>query len=380
MYASNHKRETESRIYFDDQVSPSYPTSKNNYLARTTTTNYTAWNVNSWTSGAWHDSPSIQNVLQELVNSYGDISVLQCLHRDFTPYIDEHYKYFTSRSYDASVSLAPKIHIEYEFPTLQIITPSTGFLLQESTVNFLVYATLNPISVQVKYTNIRYDSYNNTPAERNLCTLNREGSSDYYSADYVVNLADLAYPLLANTPPPLSVIEPEIKIVATYSGGTIITASQTDPLCGGNFSFYQDADRTFWCYGEFNPILSTSTGYFTDTPSQKKWCYNCMAYALDQVSGGWLWPDEWEGLPTNAELTDTMTSYGYTTQSQSIFAYAQVIYYTGGHFSKVTAWDSTTGMPIAIKSKWGGAELIISSDPNPFRGTYGSHKYYFAKP
>jgi hypothetical protein len=61
-----------------------------------------------------------------------------------------------------------------------------------------------------------------------------------------------------------------------------------------------------------------------------------------------------------------------------MLAYTQVIYYEGGHFSKVIAWDSITGMPLAIKSKWGGRELILSYDPDPFSGgSFGSADYYF---
>jgi hypothetical protein len=106
-----------------------------------------------------------------------------------------------------------------------------------------------------------------------------------------------------------------------------------------------------------------------------------MAYALNLSSDGWLWGENWGAQPTDAQLTSTMTSYGYSLQSQTMFANAQIIYYSGGHFSKVFAWDSVTGMPLAIRSKWGGLELIISYDPDPFTGvSYGSAYYYFKKP
>jgi hypothetical protein len=104
-----------TRVYFDDQSSPSAPTSASNYLGRTLTSNYTAWNISTWTADTWQNSSSIQNILQELVNSYGTLSTLQALHRDYTangiPNRD-----VLSYGYSPTPGYAPKIHIEYTPP------------------------------------------------------------------------------------------------------------------------------------------------------------------------------------------------------------------------------------------------------------------------
>ena len=62
-----------TRIYFDDQSSPSTPSTASDYLSRSLTTNYAAWTISDaqWTSGNWYNSPSIQNGVQELVDLYG---------------------------------------------------------------------------------------------------------------------------------------------------------------------------------------------------------------------------------------------------------------------------------------------------------------------
>jgi hypothetical protein len=258
-----------------------------------------------------------------------------------------------------------------ECKILEILSPSIGHLLKDSHYYFRVYAAQSPSSVLVKYTKIRDGAYDNTEKERTLCTLSREGSSEYYSGTYLVNSRD--YPLLENTPPPLFVIEPEIKIVATYSGGDTISVSQTDPLCYNNSSYYEGMDSTFWWNKADNPIVSIFTGNFNPD-----WCYNCMAYALDLSSAGWLWP--WPDNPSDLDLTNTMVyTYGYSTYSQTMLPWTDVIYYTGGHFTRVVAWDGSTGEPLAIASKWGGLEVIFSDNPDPFTGIYGSADYYFIK-
>jgi hypothetical protein len=266
------------------------------------------------------------------------------------------------------------------YPTVQISAPSTGHLIQGSSIYFRVYATQDPISVVVYYTYVRSGPYDNTlkTPEEVLCTLNREGTSDYYSNYYTVS--GWSYPWLANNPPPLNVYQPVIKAVVTYAGPNTMSVIQADPKSVGSLSDYLSTDDTFWCNGVLNPIISVATGSLFDYEYSKYWCYNCMAYALNSASGGWLWP--WGiFLPTNSELIQEMVSRGYNVYSSQIMAGAEVIYYSGGHFSKAVEWDGSTGLPTVINSKWGGWELIRSTDPDPFtgEGSYGAASYYFDK-
>lgn len=72
-----------------------------------------------------------------------------------------------------------------------------------------------------------------------------------------------------------------------------------------------------------------------------------------------------------------MSGKGFPTASSTVMSYTKVIYYGGGHFSKVIAWN-TSGTPTKVMSKWGGTELIESNGYNTFaNGMYGSATRFF---
>ena len=104
-----------TRLYFDDQSSPSAPSSASNYLSRTVTTNYTAWNipVDSWTFSTDFTSNTIESIIQELVNSYGGITTAQCLHKDVTFESGTANRWESSYGYSSSPNNAALLHIEY---------------------------------------------------------------------------------------------------------------------------------------------------------------------------------------------------------------------------------------------------------------------------
>lgn len=80
--------------------------------------------------------------------------------------------------------------------------------------------------------------------------------------------------------------------------------------------------------------------------------------------------------PIFTELKTYMSGKGYKNSSTSMMLWTKVIYYNGDHFAKVIAWDAA-GIPSRIMSKWGTAELIVSSSTNPFISIYGTGTYYF---
>jgi hypothetical protein len=269
-------------------------------------------------------------------------------------------------------------------PTISITSPSAnGYFLQYSVANPYPYTFRAQITSSYTITSVklyewaRQSAANNTWVEYYICDLTREGTSNYYSN--TVRFSTWYYPLLSLNP--LYVMTPDFRIKATDQTGTTV-ASVTGAVCKCNYATYRNIDSTFsyssYNYGSnnFRGILTGQYGSPDYVP--QTWTYNCMAYALYQSYQGWLWP--WNGsLPTDSQLITTMASYGYNTYSYSPLSGTKVIYYSGGHFSRVQNWNSSTGMPIDIISKWGGAELIYSPNYNPFTsgGGYGSARLYF---
>jgi len=264
-------------------------------------------------------------------------------------------------------------------PTVTIDSPGANtYYLVGTSVYIEAYVSGTPTSVTAQYL-CRTAYNNNTPYALSLGSLTEEGSSNYYSMTFTVTSA--CWPSLANYAPNLSVITPQIQVTAIDGTGTTKVSTNVT-FCCGNQSTYSNIDSTFNTsyYNQYvNPFWGCYTGPtgLSGEP-QASWTYNCMAYALGLTSGGWLWP--WSGNPTYAQVSSTMsTNYGYTHCSQTTFSGAQVFYYSGGHFSKVTVWD-VNGLPSQIESKWGGSELLSSLNANPFTsGPYGSAIGYFSK-
>lgn len=98
-----------TRLYFDDQQYPSYPTSIADYNNRMLTSNYTDWQITTWNNNTPYNSPSLQVPLQELVTSYGQLTTVQILHKNNnSPYPTRMW----SESYEIWI-VPPLLHIEY---------------------------------------------------------------------------------------------------------------------------------------------------------------------------------------------------------------------------------------------------------------------------
>ena len=112
-----------SRLFFDDQLSPSYPGSAADYESRAATTSYTDWQISTWGMMTWRNSPSLQSALQELVTSYGQLTTVQVLHKD-NGSSGDHRVY--AMSYDVG-GFSPRLHVEYTWSTLSNTPSSHNF-------------------------------------------------------------------------------------------------------------------------------------------------------------------------------------------------------------------------------------------------------------
>jgi hypothetical protein len=130
-----------TRVYFDKQQSPSYPTSYADYMSRSLTTNYVDWNASDWSEDTFYNSPSIQTIIQELVDTYGQLSTIQCLHKDNGSSTDD----FLAMYDDCTA-----IHVSYTAPATVSNTPST--------YNFGVVETSSTLSTGLNYFNITNNS------------------------------------------------------------------------------------------------------------------------------------------------------------------------------------------------------------------------------
>jgi len=165
---------------------------------------------------------------------------------------------------------------------------------------------------------------------------------------------------------------PMTFITATNSQGTSNVYKNTY-VTSSSLTALKAFDSTFTYT---SPTVSSFKGYGTGlvpVAHNTSGTYNCLAYSVG-ITDHWEWP--WSGNPTFAQLQTYMTGKGYPTSSSTDNTYAKVIYYSGGHLSKVTAW-SATGTPTKIISKWGCAELVESTNYSPFNATYGPATYYF---
>ena len=237
------------------------------------------------------------------------------------------------------------MHVEYI--TLEIVDPPEyGFLLQSSdayhTTYFKVNAAGNPTSVKMYY-RCRLSAYNNTLTNHYICELDREGSSNYYSADCTFSYY-WKYPHLNFSP--LVVINPEVVGVATYSDNSIFE-TQLCTICWATLEDYESYDTTFYCNSPTdNSFRQVLTGD-PDNGVPTTWTYNCLSYALGLEQDGWIWP--WYGSPTYQQVIAYLALHEYEEYSFSSLSGAQIIYYSGGHFAKVAHWDDN-GFPDKIES------------------------------
>ena len=260
-------------------------------------------------------------------------------------------------------------------PSVTIYNPSSnGYFLQDSGSLYVrAYVSGSPTSVSVYYSS-RKSANDNTFVDNYIGGLTREVNTNYYSK--TLSLGGLyKFPRLQF---PLFTLQPVFKVVATDSTGTT-----QSPINGtmtiAYKSNYTSMDNTFYYNSaNSNPFVNVSTGHPYYDGVQSSWTYNCMAYAVNRSYQGWIWP--WSNNPTDSQLLSEMNRYGFTTAnaSKTNSKNAKVIYYAGGHFSKVIAWD-TNGYPTKIQSKWGGQELINSNSPNPFVNSGYKQAYYYFK-
>lgn len=102
-----------TKIYAEDADNPSAPTSATDYNSRTTTTAAVDWDTpGTWATYAWHESPSLASIFQELVDSYTiSNDAVQILHKDDgsggAREVNAH-----AWDYDDH-TLGAKLHIEY---------------------------------------------------------------------------------------------------------------------------------------------------------------------------------------------------------------------------------------------------------------------------
>jgi hypothetical protein len=146
---------------------------------------------------------------------------------------------------------------------------------------------------------------------------------------------------------------------------------------------------TFYYNNELDhDFYAVATGYSTPS-SEINGTYNCLGYAIDTCDY-WQWP--WGGsLPSYTDVINFMNGWDsgpsnnhgirtwgtiYNNYSFTDSRNAKAIYYSNGHFAKVSTWDSN-GYPTSIMSKWGYAELIKSNGYNPFGSEYGNAVIFF---
>ncbi|KKK69935.1 hypothetical protein LCGC14_2929060, partial [marine sediment metagenome] len=97
-----------TKLLADDQAAPSAPTDQTDHSGRTRTAAGVDWDGDPGADG-FHDTPSLNTVIQELADSY-DPSVIQILHDDDGSIETGFNRWET---FDDVTSEAPKLHIEY---------------------------------------------------------------------------------------------------------------------------------------------------------------------------------------------------------------------------------------------------------------------------
>jgi|GEM_PF-2768662 len=111
-YCYNAANPQSLEIYAIDEDNPAAPTNATEFDADPLTTNYVAWQDNI-TNNDWNQSPSLNSVIQELVDSYtisNDAVMIQV--RNDGQDASARYKYAYTYEYDDN-SYGAKLHVEY---------------------------------------------------------------------------------------------------------------------------------------------------------------------------------------------------------------------------------------------------------------------------
>lgn len=111
--AYNNGSTVTTRIQGEKTSSPAQYSTLTNYIARTLTTDYIDWAMTSWSQGTVYTSPSLVNVVQELVNTYNYSAGAPMAFQFNTQGTPTNSDYRTWSSYNGSVANAPRLHIVY---------------------------------------------------------------------------------------------------------------------------------------------------------------------------------------------------------------------------------------------------------------------------
>jgi len=103
----------ELKIYGVDEDNPSAPTDATEFDADPLTTAAVDWD-GAWTASTWAQSPSLNDIFQELVDTYAisNEAVMVQLKNDHGVAADE-FHYMRTQEHDDN-TYGPKLHIEYE--------------------------------------------------------------------------------------------------------------------------------------------------------------------------------------------------------------------------------------------------------------------------
>ncbi|MFC5530583.1 hypothetical protein [Cohnella yongneupensis] len=175
--------------------------------------------------------------------------------------------------------------------------------------------------------------------------------------------------------------KPTLKVTATYpnsiKGVSTASDSKTIYVTEMNRAYYLQNDST-WYYNSptDNSFIGGATNPFT--------CYSFVTEISDASYTGS--PQQGNFADIKAFMMKTGAYAGrpgiaYASSSETPIAFPDAIYYQGFHFARVRAWDAS-GNPTVIESKWGGLELIRSTNGAPFSAPgagYGVPRIWFKK-
>lgn len=105
----------DNNIYAEDAAAPAAPTDFSDYNGKTVTTASVAWNPTGVTAGSSHQSPSLNSIIQELVDSY-DPSAIQILYK-YEGVDHDTNEYNAFRTFE-NTGFEATLHIEYTAASL----------------------------------------------------------------------------------------------------------------------------------------------------------------------------------------------------------------------------------------------------------------------
>ncbi len=229
--------------------------------------------------------------------------------------------------------------------------PDYSYMLQGNSFVYAADVTNSPTSVTMTYSGDTYKSLGSMSLYSGIT----------YRKTWTPSSSDWVKPINTGG----TWYFPGLFVDGTNSAGTG-GAQRLHCKTAAGISTYQNTENGFtYSSPTSNSFRAVGTGQQSvahNTPNT----YNCLAYAVG-ITDHWEWP--WSGTPTNAQLDSYMSGKGFSTASSSVLPYTKVIYYSGDHFSKVTAWSSD-GTPTKVMSKWGYAEVVESNGYNTFQGKY----------